>query len=193
VTNQEKIAPSIIEKTRVALEPLARRARAPKGQSHILDFGMQHQLHSNWCWAAVATSVALFYDPNSQWTQCGVVNRTKGKRGCCGKGVSRDCNSIGHLQKTLQLVGHGRRPSYHRGKILFSRAWQEIDAGRPIGVRTQWRGSKIGHVLAIIGYHRGLELLTVADPHYGRSHVHYRVFCRDYRGSGEWTRSYYTK
>jgi hypothetical protein len=93
----------------------------------------------------------------------------------------------------LKLVGHGETPPYIEGKIPFTRAQREIDAGRPVGVRTQWGHGEIGHVLAIVGYHSGLEMLTVADPTYGRSHVHYRVFCRDYRGSGRWTRSYYTK
>ena len=189
----EKAAPSIIERTRVSLGSSARRAVAAKGQSRSLDFRMQHQLHSNWCWSAVATSVARFYDSKSKWTQCSVANKTLGMRSCCGKGVSRECNAIGHLQNTLKLVGHGVRPSYVKGKIPFSRARREIDAGRPIGVRTQWRGSEIGHVLAIVGYHSGLEMLTVADPTYGKSYVHYPVFSRDYRGSGKWTRSYYTK
>lgn len=191
--NHDKAGPSIIETTRVPFEPSARRAVAAKGESRNLDFRMQHQSHSNWCWAAVATSVARFYDSKSNWTQCRVANRSLGMRSCCGKGVGRKCNSIGHLQDTLKLVGHGERPAYIEGKISFSRARREIDAGRPVGVRTQWRGSEIGHVLAIVGYHSGLEMLTVVDPTYGKSHVHYRVFCRDYRGSGKWTRSYYTK
>jgi hypothetical protein len=190
--SHKKNPASVIERTRVSLEPIPLRVMAAKSQSRNLEFGIQHQLHSNWCWAAVATSVALFYDPKSKWTQCRVANRSLGMKGCCG-GVGRKCNKIGHLQDTLQLVGHGERPPYIEGKVSFSRAREEIDAGRPVGVRTQWRGSEIGHVLAIVGYHSGLAMLTVEDPTYGRSYVHYRVFCRDYRGSGRWTRSYYTK
>lgn len=37
-------------------------------------FSMQHQQQSNWCWAATATSVALFYQPASGWTQCQVAS-----------------------------------------------------------------------------------------------------------------------
>ena len=191
---RDNTATSIIEATREPLGPLPRRAVvAAKEQSGRLAFRMQHQQHTNWCWAAVATSVAVFYNPKTKWTQCGVVNRKLGMRSCCGK-HGRKCNKIGHLQESLKLVGHGERPfPYIQGKVPFGRARAEIDAGRPVAVRTQWRGSEIGHVLAIVGYHSGLEMLAVDDPTYGRSHVHYRVFCRDYRGSGKWTRSYYTK
>ena len=195
--NHEETAASIIERTRVSLGPLTLQphAAAAKGQSRNLDFRMQHQLHTNWCWAAVATSVALYYNAKSKWTQCGVVNRTLGMKSCCGK-RGRKCNKIGHLQDSLKLVGHGddgEPPRFIKGKIPFSHVRREIDAGRPVAVRTQWHGSEIGHVLAIVGYHSGLEMLTVDDPTYGRSHAHYRVFCRDYRGSGKWTRSYCTK
>jgi len=197
VKTRDNTATSIIEATREPLGPLPRRAVvAAKEQSGRLAFRMQHQQHTNWCWAAVATSVAFFYDRTTRWTQCGVVNRKLRKKSCCGK-RGRKCNKIGHLQEALKLIGHGERPyPYVEGKIPFRHARAEIDAGRPVAVRTQWRGSEIGHVLAIIGYHSGLdglEMLTVDDPTYGRSHVHYRLFCSDYRGSGQWTRSYYTK
>ena len=192
VKNQEGIATSVIESSRISLLPVRRRAVAAKGQSLNLKFRMQHQLHTNWCWAAVATSVALFYNRKSKWTQCRVANGNLRMRSCCGN-RGRKCNKIGHLQESLKLVGHGEPPRFIERKIPFSGVQREIDAGRPIGVRTQWRGGEVGHYIAIVGYHSGLEMLTVDDPTYGRSHVHYRVFCRDYRGSGKWTRSYCTK
>jgi hypothetical protein len=34
---------------------------------------MQYQLMSNWCWIAVATSISLFYNPSSPWTQCSLL------------------------------------------------------------------------------------------------------------------------
>lgn len=193
VSNLEKSTASIIETTRVSLGALPRRGVAAKDQSRNLSFRMQHQVHSNWCWAAVATSVARYYNPKSKWTQCTVAAGKLSRKRCCGKHVNSKCNKIGHLQHTLKLVGHVTDQAYLEGAVPFSCARREIDAGRPLAVRTQWRGSEIGHVLAIVGYHNGLEMLTVDDPTYGRSHVHYRIFCRDYRGSGKWTRSYYTK
>ncbi len=185
-------AESIIERTRVSLAPMRRGALRAKAQSRNLDLRMQRQIHSNWCWAAVATSVALFYNPKSKWTQCGLAKRYLHQRDCCGKHVN-GCNKQGHLQEVLPIVRHAADPAYVEGKIPFSRAQQEIDAGRPLGVRTLWGGGEGAHFLAIIGYHSGLKMLTVVDPFFGRSHVHYRVFSTHYRHSGRWVDSYYTK
>jgi len=191
-TYQDRAA-SIIERTRVALAPVRGRALREKSPSRNLDFRMQRQMHSNWCWAAVSTSVALFYDPESKWTQCGVANRNLHRRNCCGN--DGKCNVTAHLKDALALVRHAeRRPQAKSiGTIPLRRTQREIDAGRPIGARTQWRGGEGAHFLTIVGYHSELELLTIADPLFGSSHWHYRAFSDDYRHSGEWKNSYYTK
>jgi Papain-like cysteine protease AvrRpt2 len=193
VKTHQNGAASIIERTRLSLAPKDWRAIEGECHSRNLDFGMQRQIHSNWCWAAVATSIALYYDPESKWTQCRVANGNLQRRGCCGKHVSHKCNVTGHLKQVLRLVRHARRPSEVKRRIPFNRAQREIDAGRPLGVRTQWRGGEGGHFLTIVGYHREFEMLTIADPLFGRSHWHYRAFSDDYRHSGGWKNSYYTK
>jgi len=154
---------------------------------------MEHQLHSNWCWVAVATSVALFYRPQIKWTQCRVANSNLGRKNCCQNAANGKCNKIGHLQDSLSTVRHARRPRYITRPVPFADVRAEIDAGRPVCVRTQWAGGQVGHVMAVTGYDTEYELLTVDDPLYGKSHVDYDTFCTDYRGSGSWTRSYYTK
>jgi Papain-like cysteine protease AvrRpt2 len=193
VKTHEKGIASIIRQTRVSLAPVLRAAVRQQDHSRSLEFSMQHQRHSNWCWAAVATSIALYYDPESKWTQCGVANRNLHRRNCCEKGSKCKCNVTGHLRHVLRLVRHAKRPCEIKRRIPFSRVEREIDAERPLGVRTQWRGGKEGHFLTIVGYHREFELLTVADPLFGRSHWHYGAFSKNYRHSGEWKNSYYTK
>jgi hypothetical protein len=186
-------APSIIERTRVPLARLPGRAARAQGRSHDIGLHMERQLHSNWCWAAVATSVAKFYAPASRWTQCLVVSRELGRKTCCRKGANGSCNVAGHLQKSLKVVGHAEHPPYIKRSVSFGRAQREIDAGRPLGVRTQWAGSVIGHFVAVVGYHKEFDMLTVADPYYGRQNVDYEAFRNSYRGIGTWTHSYYTK
>jgi len=154
---------------------------------------MGRQLHSNWCWAAVATSVAKYYRPRSTWTQCAVVGRELGRKVCCRKGANGKCNVIGHLQKSLKVVGHAEHPPFIKRAVSFSRARREMDADRPLGVRTQWAGSDVGHFVAVVGYHKEFDMLTVADPYYGRQNVDYEAFRDSYRGIGSWTHSYYTK
>lgn len=193
VETPENGAASIIERTRVSLAPMRGRAGGSKGRSRNLDFSVQRQMHSNWCWVAVATSVAHYYNPQSRWTQCAVANRELGRKDCCGK--SSKCNITGHLKDSLALVRHAERHPELKsvGRISFSRVQREIDAGRPLGVRTQWRGGAGAHVLVVVGYHREFELLSLEDPLFGSSHWHYQAFWKDYRHSGQWKNSYYTK
>ncbi len=73
---------------------------------HRLDFWMQHQQQTNWCWAAVATSVSHFFNPASTWTQCAVANGELNRNDCCGSGASGPCNVYGFLGSSLTRVGH---------------------------------------------------------------------------------------
>jgi hypothetical protein len=187
-----KGAASIIERT---LEPigLPLRAAQTKCETRRLPLRMQRQRHSNWCWAAVATSVARFYRPDVKWTQCEVANEQLGSKICCRKGARGKCNKVGHLKYSLRTVEHARRPIEIKRAVPFSKVREEIDADNPVCVRTVWRGSQMGHFLAIVGHLRECELLTIADPFFGSSYWHYRAFREDYRHSGQWKNSYYTK
>jgi hypothetical protein len=39
----------------------------------VTELQMQYQLMTNWCWTTVATSISLFYNPSSPWTQCSLT------------------------------------------------------------------------------------------------------------------------
>jgi hypothetical protein len=182
-------ATSIIESTRVPIECSPRVIARGKHAARRLPFHMQRQLRSNWCWAAVAASVARFYQPDVDLTQGDVAKKQLGRRK-----VGKDRgNKIGHLKHSLKIVRHAKNPPELKRPLPFEKAQEEIDAGRPICVRTVWRGSQMGHFLAIVGYHKDCELLTIADPRFGTSHWHYRAFRDDYRHSGQWKTSYCTK
>jgi len=157
---------------------------------HRLDFMMQHQQQTNWCWAAVSTSVALFYDPASTWTQCLVANGELGRTDCCGTGASGPCNVYGYLDTSLSRVGH--LDHWAGGTATFAAVEGEVDGGRPLCLRTAWSGGG-AHFLAIIGYRILQNMLAVDDPFYGKSDVSYTTFLTAYQGSGSWTHTYYTE
>ena len=157
---------------------------------HRLDFAMQHQQQTNWCWAAVATSVALFYDPASTWTQCGVANGELSRNDCCGAGANGPCNVYGFLDSSLTRVGHLDHMT--GSSSTFAQVQTEINGGRPLCARTAWAGGG-AHFLAIIGYRIRNNMLAVDDPWYGKSDVTYATFNSSYQGSGSWTHSYFTR
>ena len=154
-----------------------------------LNFNMEPQQQTNWCWAAVSKSVAAYYEPATTWTQCEVANGERGRTDCCTNGSSADCNQYGTLNTALQRVGHLDRMV--SAPATFTEMYDEVRRGRPVGARTAWAGGG-AHFLAIIGSVGG-GFLAVDDPIYAKSDVSDSAFRTMYQGSGTWTHTYYTR
>lgn len=158
-------------------------------RSARLPFNMQAQQQSNWCWAAVSTSVAEYFDSGSGWTQCKVANGELGRSDCCGTGASGPCNVYGTLDTSLTRVGHLDHMA--GGTATYSTVTSEVAEGRPVGARTAWSGGG-AHFLAIIGTLPG-NFYAVDDPIYGKSDVSEATFKTAYQGTGSWTHTYFTR
>ena len=159
--------------------------------SRTLAFDMQAQTQSNWCWAATATSVSLFYWFLSAWTQCKVASAELGRTDCCNSVVPDACNATWYLSKALQRT---QNLVSNTGVVSFEEVTAEIDAGRPVGARVGWSGGG-GHFMVIYGYSIvGLtRYFDIDDPIYGKSHITVSTFSSNYQGSGSWTDTYFTK
>jgi Papain-like cysteine protease AvrRpt2 len=159
---------------------------------NLLAFMMQQQQQTNWCWAATATSVAHYYDVSSTWTQCQVANSQTGRNDCCGGGASTSCNTAQPLDTPLTIVGHLDHVIV--AAETYDNIRSQIDFGRPLCLRVAWSGGN-AHFLAAKGYdaHSGGQIVNVDDPIYGPSDVTYTTLATNYKGSGTWTHSYYTR
>ncbi|WP_331447405.1 papain-like cysteine protease family protein [Streptomyces xanthochromogenes] len=159
-----------------------------------LAFNMQAQTQSNWCWAAVATSIALYYNAASTWTQCTVANSQTGQTNCCTPaGASGTaCNSQQPLDNPLRIVGHLNRMVGNR--VDFAEVESEVKAGRPLCIRIGWAAGG-GHFCTAIGVDAPADqaIVAVDDPIYGKSDQVYNTLATSYQGSGTWTHSYYTR
>jgi hypothetical protein len=158
-----------------------------------LAFTMQHQIYSNWCWAATSTSVAKFYSAATTWTQCKVACAEKSLSTCCNTPVPSPCNTYGTLDTSLTTVGHFNKWEA-AGSTTFAKVKAEILAGRPIGARTAWSGGG-AHFVAIYGYqdYGSSQYLMVDDPISGKQTMTWNTFRTSYRSSGTWTHTFYTK
>jgi len=154
-----------------------------------LNLAMQVQQQSNWCWAAVSTSVAAFYDAASTWTQCSVADGELGRTDCCGVGATGPCNVYGTLNTALTRVGHLDR--LVAGAASFADVSNAIGRGQPVGVRIFWSGGG-AHFIAIEGVLHG-DSYAVDDPVSGASDVTETVLKTKYLGTGSWTHTYYTR
>jgi hypothetical protein len=97
----------------------------------------------------------------------------------------------GYLDKALGVVSCF---DHWDGNVAaFQVVDDEVDAGRPVGVRVSWSGGG-AHFLAIIGYLEDVQnYVAVDDPIYGKSDARYDTMKSGYHGTGTWTDTYYTK
>lgn len=205
--------PSLLASSRISLQPARARPKSLLGR--ILDwigrffewllwllawlrrwrrlsFTMEHQQQTQWCWAAVSTSVSHYYDASSAWTQCTVVNGELGQSTCCKSGSSAACNQPWYLD--LALTRTGNLAAVSAGTTSFAGTRGEIDAGRPLGARIGWSGGG-GHFVVLAGYKPdpGSERVAIEDPWYGASDIALSTFTSSYQGTGSWTHSYTTQ
>lgn len=157
-----------------------------------LKLSVQHQLQTNWCWAACASSASGLFDPATTWGQCAVVNAELGQSTCCQDGSTGSCNIPWYLDRALGRTGNYRSKS--TGAVPLSKVRAEIDAGRPVGARIGWRGGG-GHFVMLTGYRQaaGVEEVDVQDPWTGRSSLPIDVFKTNYKSQGTWTHTYLTR
>lgn len=186
---------SLIESTRRPLGPAVSTASASEAEARLqwrmLDFTMQPQDQSNWCWAAVAASVARFFKRSSTVTQCAVANGQLRRDDCCAGGASGPCNVYGLLASSLHRVGHLQRWAVGK-RATLAELTAEIDQARPLCLRVAWFMGG-AHFLAVSGYLAGSELVAVEDPWWGQSDVPYDILRTSYQDAGRWTDSYYTE
>jgi hypothetical protein len=163
-------------------------------QKHIrkkLDFLMETQQMDCWCWLAVGTSIALYYDKDSGWTQCKCLNATIPSLNgvCCdfhSPEVKATCDVTGFLvnQKveigsfiTLDLVHKNDTATYTKGFFPFETIVKSIDNGQVLAVNVitnekhQYPNGAWGtfsHFIALIGYEiiNGQHYVITADPMY---------------------------
>ncbi len=165
----------------LALTPLPSLATGASGGAAVaqavqLAFTMQVQEQSNWCWAAVATSVGLFFR-TGLWTQCGVASSSipafPGSDSsaptpqCCSDGTG-NCNTYGYLDVALETTESFA--SFAAGALDFESLTTDLNDQRPVCVRIAWNPISLGaaHFVAIVGCSTDpstdTRYVDVADP-----------------------------
>ncbi|RON11494.1 hypothetical protein BK659_01425 [Pseudomonas brassicacearum] len=150
-----------------------------------LNFTMQRQTQTNWCWAAVSASVGNYYGTGS-WTQCVVANDELDRNSCCNQ--PGPCNVYGYLDSALRTTRSFA--SMSQGSIQMNAIENQINMGRPIGIRVAWYGGG-AHFLTFYGTNGNYVL--VADSIYGYSTRALNTFPGSYNGGGNWTTTYFTR
>ncbi|BAU55659.1 C39 family peptidase [Mucilaginibacter gotjawali] len=163
--------------------------------SVILNYKTQKQILDEWCWAAVASSVALKYSPSSGPTQAFLASQLIDQS--CSIVASSDpdaapavCHQDFDLQKALMRSKNWSHT--FEGKLKFDTICQEIDAGRPVCCQIFWPAFERSHFITIFGYTGPKVVIGDPDKEAGVCSQDFSVFAEGYR-EGIWTRSYFTK
>ncbi|WP_309644789.1 papain-like cysteine protease family protein [Phenylobacterium sp.] len=164
------------------------------GGSHVqLPFRVDPQTQDQWCWAAVSSSVARFFDGNTAWTQCRVASAEFPPTNCCGPAASGPCNRWWFLERALGRTANLR--SFTTGPADPALVEGELTGGAPLGIRVQWKDGT-GHFLVIAGIDMGMTppRVTVTDPIFGVSVLPFTALSGQYQqGQGVWTHTYATQ
>ena len=178
----------------VAMAPAGGAAPVAVGGASLA-FTMHVQEQDNWCWAATAMSVSLFYNSGSSWTQCTVANQILSLPtgvGCCPNGSIPACDVPWYLDRALAATSN--LLDVRSGTVGFSDLAALIGSANPLGARIAWSGGG-GHFVVLHGWKKTTvgEFVDVADPFNGStSQVRYSDFLSSYRSTGSWTHSYWT-
>lgn len=125
-----------------------------------LNMEPQAQQEDLWCWAGASTVVANYYGANvSQNEFC---NRAKGRADLTSP-CPNTTGDIYDVRRAWNSLGiYGSTTNYRT--LTFSEIKREIDAGRPVQVRIQWKSNGMGHFLVIEGYNEATREIQWIDP-----------------------------
>ena len=155
-----------------------------------LDFVMEPQEMASWCWAAIAKSTSVFYNPHSEFTQCSIVNDICGRT--THSGDWQDSDVPKRLSDTLRLTGN--YVNHIQNIIEWQEIRSEIVSRRLVCARIRWQSGG-GHFVVIYGVAEAeaTQWLYIADPRYGTSFIPYEQFVHDYHSTGSsWSHTYFT-
>lgn len=176
------LAGTLIDPQLAEIDP--RAEAAPKAGAR-LNFSVQPQTQSNWCWAALSASVGNYYGTGS-WTQCGVANAELGRNSCCSQ--PGPCNVYGYLDSALRTTrSYG---GMRENRMQMPAIENQLGMGRPVGLRCAWYGGG-AHFLTIYGTDG--SYILVADSIFGYSTRALNSFPGSYNGGGNWTHTYFTR
>lgn len=144
----------------------------PPYTHHLTNFPMLAQEQSNWCWAAIGSMITLYN--NNHYGQCQQANLVFGTFFACA--WPEDYNNLlsadqitNHWEGDLSYIGNATN-----GPIDWLRLKSSIYAEFPVEVGLVPIGAGVGHVIVVVGYCEGMQLLvSVVDPAQGQAVMTY--------------------
>ncbi|EDM35386.1 hypothetical protein PBAL39_12990 [Pedobacter sp. BAL39] len=161
----------------------------------LVGFPIQQQRMSNWCWAAVTSSVCEFYN-GPVLTQRQIVAQVKNKPICATSPPIPFCNDTADIGQAFNHVGHLHQN--FNGPLSPADVIHFLSNHHLIGCQLYMPSLGGGHAVLIYDAYsdsQGNLFLRVADPADAMLlSISHQKFLQNYRGvGGQWRRSYTTQ
>ncbi|MDJ0676698.1 MAG: papain-like cysteine protease family protein [Calothrix sp. MO_167.B42] len=157
----------------------------------ILDFLLEKQVLSCWCWAAIGASIGKFYKTcflTQQQIADKLLNISPGKSSKVDD--IHNNNKQLTLDKSLKIAKSYSHWSL--GRPSFERILLELTMGHPVCVRIEWFTGG-AHYLVIKGANPKEKSLYLDDSLNGQSIMSYSHFPKRYNDiGGVWTETFWT-
>jgi hypothetical protein len=156
----------------------------------LLNFKLQQQLLDEWCWAAVTSSVSLYYNSNSNWQQstvaaaalqnnaCSIINQVNPDSPPSG------CDEPFDITASLGITGN--YAGLIQRALTFDEVVWQINNSYIIVCQIYWQQYGQSHFVTIYGYD-GTNVI-VGDPEGQIYTLDYNAFVDQYKG-GVWVNS----
>lgn len=158
-----------------------------------LPITVAQQLRSRWCWAAIASAVATYYQTMSIGQHQIADSLLSDPDAKNGRYTNEDLLEKNVNFKLDVALKHVKCFSHWTiGKPVFERIQFEINQGRPLGVRLEWfKGG--AHYILVNGYNDQDKCIMIQDPLHGPGVFGFHRFPENYRESGAvWTETFFT-
>lgn len=183
--------PRLLHDTAVAVPDID----ADPASATTLGVKVPDQDQDQWCWCAITVGVSCFFDTNFSLSQCETAAEVLHQADACSRPGDDDINRMFALNEALDTFNH--LAQIKDEPLSFEQVRQQIDAGRPVGVRIRFVDySGSAHFTVIRGYLTDpVPMLVIDDPNplYGESTWSFAEFAESYKGSGVWRQSFLTK
>lgn len=171
---------------RTRLSPVIGAATSTQfaAEQHYLNFPLDRQQQTNWCWAAVTTALVEYFD-REPVSQCELVNKYYQRSDCCSP--SMPCNKLESLEDVLSNENLLENDDIENKFSLDTiKTILQGDVKRMVCIRVF---NRIGHFIAISGYDENFVFIQDPSLHSGDSKlVDYEALFNGVLGL--WTHSY---
>ncbi len=149
-------------------------------KSWHLNFRLNRQLHSNWCWASIGEACSKQFGKFA-YSQRELAAHFFSKKYPSLSEIELELDEEASLDEILRLTGCFSH--WSPGRPSFERIQSEIVSNRPVFLSLEWNRSGI-HYLCIIGFDAERREIFLDDPSFGPSCQDFDSFPKDYRSAG---------